>query len=85
MKILPVIHANNLNLYHLDPDDNNRNNVVRPIIDLKQKDGKEVEEVIADKTKKRRKSTKTIHEFLIKWKNLPIKKTNWECAKDLTG
>ena len=65
MKIHPIIHASTLNPYHQDPDDNDCNNIVRLIINLKQKDGKEVEE-IENRTQKHKKPTKTIHEFLIK-------------------
>ncbi|TYK14437.1 2-C-methyl-D-erythritol 4-phosphate cytidylyltransferase [Cucumis melo var. makuwa] len=48
----------NLKPYHPDKEDNNRNNVMRPVINLKQKDVKEVEEILADKTRKNRKPTR---------------------------
>ena len=34
MKIHPLIHVSNLKLYHQDPDDMQRNVIVRPTIDL---------------------------------------------------
>lgn len=58
MKIQPVIHMSNLKPYHPDKEDNNWNNVMRPVINLKQKDVKEVEEILADKTRKNRKPTR---------------------------
>ena len=37
MKIHPVIHVSNLKSYHPDPDDDQRNVITRPSIDLKQR------------------------------------------------
>ena len=73
MKIHPEIHVSNLNPYHPDPDDDQRNVITRPSIDLKQRDTKEIEEILADKVRKI--GRRRIREFLVKWKNLPTEDT----------
>ena len=83
MKIHPVIHVSNLKPYHSDPDDDQRNVITRPSIDLKQRDNKEIEEILANRVRKIGRPVGTIHEFIVKWKNLPMEETNWECAIDL--
>ena len=83
MKIHPVIHVSNLKPYHPDPDDDQRNVITRPSIDLKQRDTKEIEEILADKVRKIGRPIRKIREFLVKWKNLPMKETSWERAEDL--
>ncbi|TYK11030.1 reverse transcriptase [Cucumis melo var. makuwa] len=49
MKIYPVIHVSNLKSYHQDTQDLQRNVVTRPIIDLSQKEDKDVEEIMAER------------------------------------
>ena len=83
MKIHSVIHVSNLKPYHPDPDDNQQNVITRPSIDLKQRDTKEIEEILADKVRKIGRPVRKILEFLVKWKNLPMLETNWKCAEDL--
>ena len=83
MKIYTVIHVRNLKPYHPDADDDQRNVITRPSIDLKQRDTKEVEEILADRVRKIGRLVRQIREFLVKWKNLPTEETSWECAKDL--
>ena len=85
MKIHPVIHVSNLKPYHPDPDDDHRNTTTRPSIDLKQKETKEVEEILADRVRKIGRPVRTIREFLVKWKNLPTEETSWERAEDLNS
>ncbi|KAL0554684.1 hypothetical protein IC582_008611 [Cucumis melo] len=55
MKIYPVIHVSNLKLYHQDTEDLQQNIVTRPIIDLSQKEDKDVEEILAERVKKGRR------------------------------
>ena len=83
MKIHPVIHVSNLKPYHPDPDDNKRNVITRPSIDLKQRDIKEIEEILANRVRKIGRLVRTICEFIVKWKNLPTEETSWERAEDL--
>ena len=83
MKIHPVIPVSNLKPYHLDPDDDQPNVITRPSIDLKQRDSKEIEEILADRVRKIGRPVRTIREFLVKWKNLPMEETSWERAEDL--
>ncbi|TYK28654.1 reverse transcriptase [Cucumis melo var. makuwa] len=49
MKIYPVIHVSNLKPYHQDTEDLQRNIVTRPIIDLSQKEDKDVEEILTER------------------------------------
>ena len=83
MKIHLVIHVNNLRPYHPDPNYDHHNVVVRLEIDLKHSDEKEVEEILADKVRKVGKPARRVHEFLVKWKNLPMEETSWEHLEDL--
>ena len=52
MKIHLVIHLSNLKPCHQDPDDMQCNVVVRPTIDLSQKEDKEIEEILAERVRK---------------------------------
>ncbi|KAA0057858.1 reverse transcriptase [Cucumis melo var. makuwa] len=83
MKIYPVIHVSNLKPYHQDTEDLQRNIVTRPIIDLSQKEDKDVEEILAERVRRGRRPTRRIHEYLVKWKNLPVEETSWERVEDL--
>ncbi|KAA0046930.1 reverse transcriptase [Cucumis melo var. makuwa] len=83
MKIYPVIHVSNLKPYHQNTEDLQRNVVARPIIDLSQKEYKDVEEILAERVRRGRRPTRRIHEYLIKWKNLPVEETSWERVEDL--
>ena len=83
MKIHPVIHVSNLKPYYHNPDDDQRNVITRLSIDLKQRDTKEIEEILADRVRKIGRPVRKIREFLIKWKNHPTEETNWERAEDL--
>ena len=83
MKIYPVIHVSNLKLYHQDTEDLQQNIVTRPIIDLSQKEDKDVEEILAERVRRGRRPARRIHEYLVKWKNLPVEETSWERVKDL--
>ena len=83
MKIHPVIHVSNLKPYYQDPDDLQRNAIVRPTIDLSQKESKEVEEIMAKRVRKGQRPRSRIHEYLVKWKTLPVEETSWERVKDL--
>ena len=83
MKIHQIIHMSNFKPYHPDPNDDQRNVITRPSIDLKQRDNKEIEEILAGRVRKIERPVQTIHEFLVKWKNLPMEETSWECAEDL--
>ncbi|TYK01597.1 reverse transcriptase [Cucumis melo var. makuwa] len=83
MKIYPVIHVSNLKSYHQDTEDLQRNIVTRPIIDLSQKEDKDVEEILAERVRRGRRPTRRIHEYLVKWKNLPVEETSWERVEDL--
>ena len=85
MKIDPVIHVRNLKPYHPDPDDDQRNAITRPSIDLKQKETKEVEEILADRVRKIGRPVRMIREFLVKWMNLPIEEISGERAEDLNS
>ncbi|KAA0066511.1 reverse transcriptase [Cucumis melo var. makuwa] len=60
-----------------------RNIVTRPIIDLSQKEDKDVEEILAERVRRGRRPARRIHEYLVKWKNLPVEETSWERVKDL--
>ena len=79
----PLIHVSNLKPYHPDLDDDQRNVITRPSINLKQRDSKELEEILADRVRKIGRLLRTIREFLVKWKNLPMEETSWEHAEDL--
>ena len=83
MKVHPIIHVSNLKPYHPDPDDDQQNIITKPSIDLKQRDNKEIEEILVERVRKIGRPARTIHEFLIKWKNLPMEETSWERAEDL--
>jgi len=83
IQIHPVIHVSNLKPYHPDPDDDRRNTTIRPGIDLKQKDVKEAEEILAERVRKVGRPVRTVQEFLVKWKNLPTEERSWERAEDL--
>ena len=83
MKIHPIIHVSNLKPYHPNPDDNQRNVITRPTIDLKQTNSKEIEEILVNKVRKIGRPVRRIYECLVKWKNLPTKETGWERAEDL--
>ena len=85
MKIHPVVHVSNLKPCHQDPDDMQRNVIVivRPTIDLSQKEDKDVEEILAERVRKGRRPTRRIHEYLVKWKNLPVEESSWERVEDL--
>ncbi|KAA0053608.1 reverse transcriptase [Cucumis melo var. makuwa] len=83
MKIYPVIHVSNLKPYHQDAEDLQRNIVTRPIIDLSQKEDKDVKEILVEQVRRGRRPTRRIHEYLVKWKNLPVEETSWERVKDL--
>ena len=48
-----------------------------------QKEDREVEEILADRVRKGRRPTRRIHEFLVRWKNLPMEETRWELIEDL--
>ena len=52
MKIHLVIHVSNLKPYHLDQDHDSHNFIIRVGITLKQKDIKEVTEILVDRVKK---------------------------------
>lgn len=56
MKIHLLIHVSNLKLCHQDPNDMQCNVIVRPSIDLSQKEDKDVEEIPADLAKKGQKT-----------------------------
>ncbi|KAA0059800.1 2-C-methyl-D-erythritol 4-phosphate cytidylyltransferase [Cucumis melo var. makuwa] len=74
----------NLKPYHQDSEDLQWNVVVCPIIDLNYKEDKDAEEILAERVRKgRRRPTRRIHEYLVKWKNLPMEETSWERVKDL--
>ncbi|KAA0053382.1 reverse transcriptase [Cucumis melo var. makuwa] len=60
-----------------------QNIVTRPIIDLSQKEDKDVEEILAKRVRRGRKPTRRIHEYLVKWKNLYVEETSWERVEDL--
>ncbi|TYK05417.1 reverse transcriptase [Cucumis melo var. makuwa] len=53
------------------------------IIDLQQKNLRKLKRSLLTRSESV-ENTRTIHEFLVKWKNLPAKETSWECAEDLT-
>lgn len=44
--------VSNLKPYHQNRNDKRRNNIARPCIDLKQKEDKEVEEILAERARK---------------------------------
>ncbi|KAA0054053.1 reverse transcriptase [Cucumis melo var. makuwa] len=83
MKIYPINHVSNLKPYHQDTEDLQRNIVTRPIIDLSQKEDKDVEEILAERVRRGRRPARRIHEYLVKWKNLPMEETSWERVEDL--
>ncbi|KAA0066949.1 hypothetical protein E5676_scaffold595G00530 [Cucumis melo var. makuwa] len=56
---------------------------VPPIIDLSQKEDKDVEEILAERVRRGRRPTRRIHEYLVKWKNLLVEETSWERVEDL--
>ena len=83
MTIHPVILLSNLKPYHPNPDDEEQNVIMRPSIDPKQRDNKEIEEILVDKVRKIGRLVRKIREFLFKWKNLPTEETSWERAEAL--
>ena len=42
-----------------------------------------MEEVLAERARKGRRPTTRIHEFLAKWKNLPVEEISWRHTEDL--
>ena len=76
MKIYPIIHVSNLKLYRQDIGDLQWNVVICPIIDLSQKEDKDVEEILTERVRRGRGPTRRIHEYLAKWKNLLVEETS---------
>ncbi|KAA0048702.1 reverse transcriptase [Cucumis melo var. makuwa] len=60
-----------------------RNIITRPIIDLSQKEDKDVEEILVERERRCRRPIRRIHEYLVKWKNLLVEETSWERVEDL--
>ena len=83
MEIHLVIHVSNLKPYHWDAIDMQRNFIARPTINLSQKEDKNVEEILAEWIRKGQRPTRRIHKYLVKWKNLPVEETSWECVEDI--
>ncbi|KAA0044657.1 reverse transcriptase [Cucumis melo var. makuwa] len=83
MKIYPIIHVSNLKPYHQDTENLQQNVVIRPIIDLSQKEDKDVEEILVERVTRSRRPTRRIHEYLVKWNNLPMEESSWEHVEDL--
>ncbi|TYK25835.1 reverse transcriptase [Cucumis melo var. makuwa] len=83
MKIYPVIHVSNLKPYHQDTEDLQQNIVTHPIIDLSQKEDKDVEEILVERVRRGRRPARRIHEYLVKWKNLLVEETSWKRVEDL--
>ena len=52
MRIHPVIHVSNLKPYHLDDDDHQRNQVTLLPVTMKDSSKKEVEEILAERTRR---------------------------------
>ena len=50
-----------------DQDDDQRNVITRPSIDLKQRDTKEIEEILAERVRKIGRPIRKTREFLVKW------------------
>ncbi|TYK01760.1 reverse transcriptase [Cucumis melo var. makuwa] len=48
-----------------------------------QKEDKDVEEILVERVRRGRRLARRIHEYLVKWKNLPVEETNWERVEDL--
>ena len=49
MRTHPVIHVNNLKPFHPDDEDQQRNQVTRPSVTMKDSSTKEVEEILAER------------------------------------
>ncbi|KAA0064236.1 reverse transcriptase [Cucumis melo var. makuwa] len=50
---------------------------------LKKKEDKYVEEILAERVRRGRRPARRIHEYLVKWKNLPVEETSWKRLEDL--
>lgn len=72
MKIYPVIHVSNLRPYHQDAEDLQQNVVIRLIINLNRQKDKDVEGILTERETKDRRLTRRIHEYLVKWTDLPV-------------
>ena len=83
MRIYPVIHVSNLKPYHPDDDDQQRNQVTRSLVTMKDSSKKEVEEILVERTRRIGKPKCNLQEFLVKWKGLPEEEISWERADDL--
>ncbi|XP_022148918.1 uncharacterized protein LOC111017468 [Momordica charantia] len=78
-----VIHVSNLKPYHQDTVDPTRNEITRPAIMLTNKVDKEVESILAERTRRVESPRRDIQEFLVKWKGLPDEEIRWEHTEDL--
>ncbi|TYK15559.1 reverse transcriptase [Cucumis melo var. makuwa] len=50
---------------------------------ISQKEDKDVEEILVERVRRGRRPTQRIHEYLVKWKNLPVEETSWKRVEDL--
>ena len=66
MRIHPVIHVSNLKPYHPDNDDQQGNQVTWPSVMMKDSSTKEVEEILAERTRRIGKPKRNLQEFLVK-------------------
>ncbi|KAA0064073.1 reverse transcriptase [Cucumis melo var. makuwa] len=52
---------------------------IYPVIHKEDKDV----EILAERVRRGRRPARRIHEYLVKWKNLPVEETSWERVEDL--
>nr|GFA56542.1 hypothetical protein CTI12_AA187700 [Tanacetum cinerariifolium] len=81
LKIHPVFHVSFLKPYHGDEEDPERGVSKRAPTAVVTSYDREVEEILADRTIRRR-GVPSYKEYLIKWCDLPDSEASWE-AKDL--
>jgi hypothetical protein len=82
LKIHPVFHVSNLKPYRGDKDDAERGESSRAPVAIVGSFDKEVEEIVADRTIRKR-GVPRHEEYLVRWRGLPDSEMTWEKEEDL--
>ena len=77
LKLHPVFHVSCLKPYHEDKEDTSRGQSKRAPMGITNTYDKDVDYIMADRVVCER-SNQPSHEYLVKWKGLPVKEASWE-------
>lgn len=80
----PLFHASCLKKYHADPTDTSRSVTTRKFKQATIKPGRQVEEILADRSINQAPGNPPLLEYLIKCKDFPLAEASWEPAASLT-